>query len=471
MDDSDWLSGDSGDENSEIGDNFTFMVLDLPEIQRQMFGTVQEIQSMLDISVPIARLLLNHYKWKKEVLLNAFLEVSSIDELLAEAKIPVRSDRKVDRSAETSLECVICLTTYTKDDHELVGLEECGHKFCKYCWESYLNSKILDSPKAAITCAAHKCVALMDDEMILGLLTKNHIKEKFHMLIRNSFVQHNPLLRWCPATNCCFAIKVARVEPKGCLCRCGYEFCFGCTEFWHAPIDCQLLDKWKKTLRGDLSTNRWLLLNTNKCPQCRVDIQKNGGCNHMTCKSCQKQFCWVCLGNWTGSHTCNQFDDTSSTATGCVQAAKRHLHFETRYVNHLLALKLQIKMYDTVDGLTDRLSTMQGWTQQDIVFCRRGFDILNKSRLILSATYVFAFSTAICNQLTIFQDNQRDLEIATETLCEHLEREVKDNYDNAPDLGVAIKDKYAYCERRQKVLLDHVYEGYRNGWWEENTSS
>jgi hypothetical protein len=34
-----------------------------------------------------------------------------------------------------------------------------------------------------------------------------------------------------------------------------------------------------------------------QCPQCHVDIEKNGGCNHMTCK-CGHHFCWVCLGDF-----------------------------------------------------------------------------------------------------------------------------------------------------------------------------
>lgn len=42
----------------------------------------------------------------------------------------------------------------------------------------------------------------------------------------------------------------------------------------------------------------WLLRYTEDCPECAAPIQKNGGCNHMSCKSCGYQYCWICKSNW-----------------------------------------------------------------------------------------------------------------------------------------------------------------------------
>ncbi|KAF0457808.1 ring finger protein [Gigaspora margarita] len=39
-----------------------------------------------------------------------------------------------------------------------------------------------------------------------------------------------------------------------------------------------------------------------QCPKCKSRIEKDGGCNHMTCKGpgCGHQFCWICMTEWRG---------------------------------------------------------------------------------------------------------------------------------------------------------------------------
>lgn len=105
-------------------------------------------------------------------------------------------------------------------------------------------------------------------------------------------------------------------------------------------------------------------------------------------------------------------------------------------------------------------------------------------------TYVFAYYLRKNNQSLIFEANQKDLESATEKLSEYLERDITS--ENLADIKQKVQDKYRwvlsnnrigtgskkekqlflhcyvnyrYCEKRRKVLLDHVHEGYENDWW------
>lgn len=54
-------------------------------------------------------------------------------------------------------------------------------------------------------------------------------------------------------------------------------------------------DWWRKK-EEDSATATWISSYTKDCPKCQSPIEKNGGCNHMWCKQCRHEFCWVCLG-------------------------------------------------------------------------------------------------------------------------------------------------------------------------------
>lgn len=37
---------------------------------------------------------------------------------------------------------------------------------------------------------------------------------------------------------------------------------------------------------------KWLAQYTKECPKCKALIHKDGGCQYMTCSTCQHKFCW-----------------------------------------------------------------------------------------------------------------------------------------------------------------------------------
>lgn len=66
----------------------------------------------------------------------------------------------------------------------------CDHRFCTECWNFYLTTKIMEEGMGqTISCAAHGCDILVDDETVMKLLADPKVKLKYQHLITNSFVE------------------------------------------------------------------------------------------------------------------------------------------------------------------------------------------------------------------------------------------------------------------------------------------
>merc|ERR1711964_169562 len=67
-----------------------------------------------------------------------------------------------------------------------------------------------------------------------------------------------------------------------------------------------------------------------RCPCCRVMIEKNQGCRHMTCKKCTHEFYWCCGANYRG------------TGAGCICQSKGDKEakpvLEGKLFNHIFSM-------------------------------------------------------------------------------------------------------------------------------------
>ena len=86
-------------------------------------------------------------------------------------------------------------------------------------------------------------------------------------------------------------------------------------------------------------------------------------------------------------------------------------------MNHLESLKFESKLYAMVK---DKMEEMQQHNMSwiEVQFLKKSLDILCECRRTLMYTYVFAYYLRKNNQSAIFEDNQKDLESATEQLSE-----------------------------------------------------
>ena len=123
----------------------------------------------------------------------------------------------------------------------------------------------------------------------------------------------NPL---CTGKTICIKPQHNNTNKINCN-ECKIELCtYGCGKIYHDEYPCELtIDELSDAVITKITKN---CPNTN----CNTKINKDGGCNHMTCKICEIQFCWTCnkeiekdnYGHYTvtehyNSGDCNQFSE------------------------------------------------------------------------------------------------------------------------------------------------------------------
>lgn len=441
------------------------IVLTAENLETEMNDAIKEVSSILNVSSGTCRILLHKFKWNKESLLERFYEHPDTNAFLLNAHVIPKL--KALPATSSKEECGICCI-----ESELSGLA-CNHRACAQCWRMYLQTKITNDNTSEIECIATGCELLIEDEKVVIYVTDPSVRISYKRLKLNSYVETNRLLRWCPGIDCGKAVRVTHCEPRHVMCTCGASFCFACGCDWHEPVNCRLLKLWLKKCSDDSETSNWINANTKECPKCQVTIEKDGGCNHMTCKNtaCRNEFCWMCLGPWEphGSswYSCNRFDDSTARQARDAQevsraALQRYLFYYNRYVAHQQSLKLENKLYATVKLKMEHMQTLSmSWIE--VQFLKRAVDVLSECRRTLMYTYAFAYYLKRDNNSIIFEDNQKDLEMETEKLSEFLERDL-DN-QNLVTLKQKVQDKYRYVQQRRVILLKHCQEGEESEQW------
>jgi len=126
----------------------------------------------------------------------------------------------------------------------------------------------------------------------------------------------DPNARWCPNPNCNNGIKADPNAPWVFCNACRFEFCFHCMAERHDGAACgkEALAYLEKKRASEAEAQEKFVEFTGQfkyfvkpCPSCHNYIEKNDGCNHMTCgnQSCKAQFCWLCLHLYAPDHFSN----------------------------------------------------------------------------------------------------------------------------------------------------------------------
>jgi len=427
-------------KNSSMGDpdGPQINMTSTTELYTVLIARVNEFAELFQLPQSVAHVLLRYARWNKERLCELY--TSDPDKIVKDAGVAARHALGLDttssdarchynqqpstgvmtrrQSSAQKRACDICF-----DDEYLPSdmiQMPCKHEFCLDCWKIFIATMMKDGHTCIRkTCPQDGCHELITEEEVAKIAPE--LLQKYQSYQLRSFVELNGTSRWCPGPGC---------ERVAALCTdttgasslqftdstiiatcdtCCTSFCLKCGEEPHAPLVCKYLSRWHEKCRNESETANWILTNTKACNRCSARIEKNQGCNHMTCQQCKHEFCWICMGDWVdhgattgGYYRCNRFDQEDdggaagptdqSDAAKAKRELDRYLHYYKRYHGHAEAQKFAKKQLKETEEWIMRLQeTSDNSTWTDVEFLKTANEQLVECRRVLKYTYCFAY--------------------------------------------------------------------------------
>ncbi|KAJ8981920.1 hypothetical protein NQ317_008825 [Molorchus minor] len=492
-----FLQADNPDvvnEDEIINEQEVYSGLRSQDLQEAKDQLLVDTSDMLKIPLFTAEALLRDNEWSRELLLEKWMRDPVECCQLAGVQAPpsvlqhadsIESSISTETIGDTNdIMCEICLSTISNWDQPVKM--SCKHCFCKFCWQSYLTTKIQDGDAHNILCPAYQCHILVPVELIEKLVTPKMARRYLQFDIK-AFVESNKSIKWCPIAGCGRAVRLPEAEQTGNVrtlsnkavpvtshavdCGNAHFFCWECLGEAHAPCGCNQWQEWQEKIKDvrpedlrascggseDAANCLWLVTNSKPCPNCKSPIQKNEGCNHMKCSKCKFDFCWVCQESWkrhssaTGGYfRCNRFEAVhradekqgsliteATDRNNQMQEMSRFLHFYTRFRNHENSQKLEEPLLTSVkqkNGCFGELFGDKNWSslvkfyfidagEKSTKFMDDGVRELLKARRVLCGSYVYGYYLEDDGyNKMIFEFMQNELEEVTEKLSEMIAR-------------------------------------------------
>ncbi|XP_061602810.1 probable E3 ubiquitin-protein ligase RNF217 [Cololabis saira] len=210
-------------------------------------------------------------------------------------------------AAEGSVQgCRVCL-----EESTIAALPCCGKAVCDECVKLYVSSQVRVG-KALINCPIPECSGTLEEGLVISHLSNEEVA-KYHYFLELS--QLDSSTKPCPQCSKFTSLKnpnLNRSEHKYKIqcSNCQFVWCFKCHAPWHNGLKCRDYRKGDKLLRTWASVIEHGQRNAQKCPQCKIHIQRTEGCDHMTCTQCNTNFCYRCGERYRhlrffGDHTSN----------------------------------------------------------------------------------------------------------------------------------------------------------------------
>ncbi|KAF2823507.1 hypothetical protein CC86DRAFT_68760 [Ophiobolus disseminans] len=210
------------------------------------------------------------------------------------------------KKSQQTKECIICTDARSlRRFPNRPPTDQCSHDSdaCRRCLRTWIESESSTKIWNEINCPI--CAARMDYNDIREF-APSEVFRRYDNLTTKAKYDAIPNHRWCIAKNC----KAGQVHPPGTAkfrCKtCKKTHCVVHGVMWHKGETCQEYDyRTNKHIKKaeEAASKDLIAATTKKCPGCKRSIEKDFGCDHMTCSKCKHEFCWQCLATYAKKGT------------------------------------------------------------------------------------------------------------------------------------------------------------------------
>ncbi|XP_069100813.1 E3 ubiquitin-protein ligase RNF14-like isoform X1 [Pleurodeles waltl] len=212
-----------------------------------------------------------------------------------------------------SYTCNVCFSE--RLGTECTQFKVCQHVYCKDCLRGYFEIRIKEGLVHMLSCPEPTCDSIATPSQVKELVG-DELFSRYDSLLLQSSLNSMADVVYCPRLNCQTPVVKEPGGTMGICSNCRYAFCDLCKMTYHGVTPCaqpeekedaddesntvflphtpfshkqSKFKKWEEAI-----SNQCIEENCKKCPQCKVNIEKNGGCHMMWCANCSLTFCWNC---------------------------------------------------------------------------------------------------------------------------------------------------------------------------------
>lgn len=207
------------------------------------------------------------------------------------------------------LECQICFDVKPEEEFPSRRMtKKCKHDAtdcCSECLNHSISTAFEGNMWDDIRCPI--CNEQLQFQDMAELAPPSVFERYDAFYLRRALEQDLPYFRWCVSRHCSYGEEYPEDPSPVIACSaCGTLACSHHNVPWHHEETCSEYDRRiaARQARAEYKSEKAIRRVAKRCPGCMRFINKNGGCNHMTCL-CGRQFCWTCLHDHPGHHqTC-----------------------------------------------------------------------------------------------------------------------------------------------------------------------